>query len=87
MVSKKNKIKNLITEVYDSCDKRILPKGINYILGNALITVGQGEQKLGQIEKDFIGTAANCYVHPLRKFLDGEMKTVSKELAILENKR
>jgi endophilin-B len=49
--------------------------------------VGQGEQKLGQIEKDFIGTAANCYVHPLRKFLDGEMKTVSKELAILENKR
>ncbi|EZA61715.1 endophilin-B1 isoform X2 [Ooceraea biroi] len=55
--------------------------------GNALVTMGQCEQKLGQIEKDFIGTASNCYIQPLRKFLDGEMKTVSKELAILETKR
>ncbi|XP_020278274.1 endophilin-B1 isoform X2 [Pseudomyrmex gracilis] len=59
--------------------------GIAY--GNALIKVGQCQQKLGQIERDFIGTAANCYIQPLRKFLDGEMKTVQKEMAILENKR
>ncbi|XP_031837201.1 SH3 domain containing GRB2 like, endophilin-B isoform X2 [Nomia melanderi] len=59
--------------------------GIAY--GSALIKVGQCEQKLGQIERDFIGTAANCYIQPLRKFLEGEMKTVSKEMAILENKR
>lgn len=56
-------------------------------LGSALIKVGQCEQKLGQIERDFIGIAANCYIQPLRKFLEGEMKTVSKEMAILENKR
>ncbi|XP_048514573.1 endophilin-B1 isoform X5 [Athalia rosae] len=55
--------------------------------GSALIKVGQCQQKLGQIERDFIGTAANCYVQPLRKFLDGEMKTISKERGILETKR
>ncbi|XP_012218452.1 endophilin-B1 isoform X2 [Linepithema humile] len=59
--------------------------GIAY--GSALIKIGQCQQKLGQIERDFIGTAANCYIQPLRKFLDGEMKTVSKEMAILANKR
>ncbi|XP_012277452.1 endophilin-B1 isoform X4 [Orussus abietinus] len=59
--------------------------GIAY--GNALIKVGQCQQKLGQIERDFISTAANCYVQPLRKFLDGEMKTISKEMGILEIKR
>ncbi|XP_053599067.1 endophilin-B1 isoform X3 [Microplitis demolitor] len=59
--------------------------GVAY--GSALIKVGQCQQKLGQIERDFIGTAANCYIQPLRKFLDGEMKTVSKEMHILESKR
>ncbi|XP_015183183.1 PREDICTED: endophilin-B1 isoform X1 [Polistes dominula] len=59
--------------------------GIAY--GSSLIKVGQCQQKLGQIERDFIGIAANCYIQPLRKFLDGEMKTVSKEMAILETKR
>ncbi|XP_018340457.1 PREDICTED: endophilin-B1 isoform X2 [Trachymyrmex septentrionalis] len=59
--------------------------GIAY--GSALIKVGQCQQRLGQIERDFIGTAANCFIQPLRKFLDGEMKTVSKEMAILETKR
>ncbi|KAK0097517.1 hypothetical protein PV326_001439 [Microctonus aethiopoides] len=59
--------------------------GIAY--GSSLMKVGQCQQKLGQIERDFIGTAANCYIQPLRKFLDGEMKTISKEMAILETKR
>ncbi|XP_011267989.1 endophilin-B1 isoform X2 [Camponotus floridanus] len=59
--------------------------GVAY--GSALIKVGQCQQRLGQIERDFIGTAANCYIQPLRKFLEGEMKTVSKEMAILETKR
>ncbi|XP_033220460.1 endophilin-B1 isoform X2 [Belonocnema kinseyi] len=59
--------------------------GIAY--GSALIKVGRCQQKLGQIERDFIGTSANCYIQPLRKFLEGEMKTISKEMAILETKR
>ncbi|XP_076764874.1 endophilin-B1-like isoform X1 [Xylocopa sonorina] len=59
--------------------------GIAY--GSALNKVGQCQQKLGQIERNFIKDAANCYIQPLRKFLEGEMKTVTKEMSILENKR
>lgn len=55
--------------------------------GNVLIKVGQCEQRLGQAERDFIGTAGLCYTEPLRKFLDGEMKTILKEKALLESKR
>lgn len=58
-----------------------------YTIGSALIKVGQCQQKLGQIERDFISTSANCYIQPLRKFLEGEMKTISKEMAILATKR
>ncbi|XP_032596963.1 endophilin-B1 isoform X2 [Drosophila grimshawi] len=55
--------------------------------GQALIKVGQAEQKLGQCEHDFIATSGICFTQPLRKFLDGEMKTISKERGLLETKR
>lgn len=55
--------------------------------GSALIKVGASEQKLGQCDRDFIATAGLCYIQPMRKFLDGEMKTVTKERGILESKR
>ncbi|XP_030566455.1 endophilin-B1 isoform X1 [Drosophila novamexicana] len=55
--------------------------------GQALIKVGQAEQKLGQCEHDFIATSGICFTQPLRKFLEGEMKTISKERGILETKR
>lgn len=55
--------------------------------GTALIKVGQYEQKLGQAERDFIGSAGICFTQPLRKFLEGEMKTIMKEKNVLETKR
>lgn len=55
--------------------------------GTALIKVGQYEQKLGQTERDFIGSAGICFTQPLRKFLEGEMKTIMKEKGLLETKR
>uniref|UniRef100_A0AAR5PET8 BAR domain-containing protein n=1 Tax=Dendroctonus ponderosae TaxID=77166 RepID=A0AAR5PET8_DENPD len=55
--------------------------------GSALIKVGQWEQKLGQNERDFIGSAGMCFTQPLRKFLDTEMKTILREQGILEMKR
>ncbi|XP_031344071.1 endophilin-B1 isoform X2 [Photinus pyralis] len=55
--------------------------------GSALIKVGQCEQKLGQTERDFIGSAGLCYTQPLQKFLEGEMKTIIKEKNLLEVKR
>ncbi|CAB3370100.1 Hypothetical predicted protein [Cloeon dipterum] len=55
--------------------------------GSALIKVGQIEQKLGTTEREYIGAVNQSYIMPLRKFLDGEMKTIMKERSILENKR
>lgn len=55
--------------------------------GCTLIKVGESEQKLGQCERDFIGSAGLCFVQPLKKFLDGEMRTIGKEKAVLESKR
>ncbi|XP_046689215.1 endophilin-B1-like, partial [Homalodisca vitripennis] len=55
--------------------------------GSALIKVGQNEQRLGHIERDFIASSHHCFLVPLRKFLDGEMKTILKERSILESKR
>ncbi|XP_052870378.1 endophilin-B2 isoform X2 [Anopheles cruzii] len=55
--------------------------------GSALIKVGQAHQKLGSCERDFIGSAGMCFIQPLKKFLEGEMKTITKEKGILESKR
>ncbi|KAL3281950.1 hypothetical protein HHI36_005153 [Cryptolaemus montrouzieri] len=55
--------------------------------GSTLIKVGQYEQKLGQVERDFIASSGMCFTQPLRKFLDTEVKTILKEKSLLENKR
>ncbi|XP_071449685.1 endophilin-B1 isoform X2 [Hetaerina americana] len=55
--------------------------------GSTLIKVGECEKKLGHAERDYSNSVLSCYVHPLRKFLDGEMKTIIKERSILEGKR
>lgn len=49
--------------------------------------VGQTEQKLGQIERDYIANVNQCYLTPLKKYLDGEMKTITTERGVLESKR
>lgn len=35
--------------------------------GAALIKTGQTEQKLGQVERDFIANTGMCFIQPLRK--------------------
>ena len=55
--------------------------------GCALIKAGQAEQKLGQCERDFIANAGMSFLNPLKKFLDGEMRTITKEKGVLEAKR
>lgn len=57
------------------------------IIGSSLIKVGQCEQRLGSIEREFITSADQCFVGPLQKFLEGEMRTINKERSILETKR
>jgi len=55
--------------------------------GSALIRVGQTEQKLGVIEKEYIRTGNEGLIVPLQRFLDGEMKNIMRERKVLENKR
>uniref|UniRef100_A0A224YZ79 Sh3 domain protein sh3glb n=1 Tax=Rhipicephalus zambeziensis TaxID=60191 RepID=A0A224YZ79_9ACAR len=44
--------------------------------GSALIKVGQAQQKLGQAEREFGRLVHTNFVQPLRRFLDGDMKTI-----------
>ncbi|KAK7071806.1 Endophilin-B1, partial [Halocaridina rubra] len=55
--------------------------------GSALLKVGGAEQRLGLVEREFVGSALTGYVQPMRKFLDTEMKTITREKRLLENKR
>lgn len=50
------------------------------ITGSALVKVGHTQNKIGQVEKDFVNAAANNFIHPLRKFLDTDMKTIMVSL-------
>lgn len=52
-----------------------------------MIKTGQTEQKLGQTEREFTTAAENSFIQPLRRFLEGEMKTITREKGILESKR
>lgn len=52
-----------------------------------MIKTGQTEQKLGQTQREFTTAAENSFIQPLRRFLEGEMKTITREKGILESKR
>ncbi|XP_042218751.1 endophilin-B1-like [Homarus americanus] len=55
--------------------------------GSALLKVGGAEQRLGMVEREFVSNAVQGYVQPMRKFLDTEMKTITREKRLLETKR
>lgn len=55
--------------------------------GSALIKCGHTHQKLGLTYKEFIQSAAVGFMQPLKSFLDGEMKSLTKERRTLEMKR
>jgi len=55
--------------------------------GSALIRVGQTEQALGEIEREYIKNSHSAFIGPLQTFLEGEMKNITRERKILENRR
>jgi hypothetical protein len=55
--------------------------------GIALSKVSQTEFKIGGAEREFISNAANNTLLPIRRFLEGDMKTIQKERKILQGKR
>lgn len=55
--------------------------------GKTLIKVAEAEKLLGAAERDFIHTASINFLTPLRNFLEGDWKTISKERRLLQNRR
>uniref|UniRef100_A0A4W6G486 Endophilin-B1 n=1 Tax=Lates calcarifer TaxID=8187 RepID=A0A4W6G486_LATCA len=55
--------------------------------GSTLIQVGECERRLGAAEREFLQTSAISFLTPLRNFLEGDWKTISKERRLLENLR
>ncbi|KAM9322533.1 endophilin-B2-like [Pholidichthys leucotaenia] len=55
--------------------------------GRTLITVGEYEKRLGGAEREFLQTSATTFLTPLRNFLEGDWRTISKEKRLLENRR
>ncbi|XP_062310827.1 endophilin-B2a isoform X1 [Osmerus eperlanus] len=55
--------------------------------GSTLIKVGDCERRLGWAEREFLQTSAISFLTPLRNFLEGDWRTISKERRLLENRR
>ncbi|XP_066112088.1 endophilin-B2 isoform X1 [Saccopteryx bilineata] len=55
--------------------------------GKTLIKVAEAEKRLGAAERDFIHTASINFLTPLRNFLEGDWKTITKERRLLQNRR
>ncbi|XP_075434734.1 endophilin-B2 isoform X3 [Ascaphus truei] len=55
--------------------------------GQTLIKVGETQKRLGVAERDFIHSSSINFLTPLRNFLEGDWRTISKERRILENRR
>uniref|UniRef100_A0A4X2L019 Endophilin-B2 n=1 Tax=Vombatus ursinus TaxID=29139 RepID=A0A4X2L019_VOMUR len=55
--------------------------------GKTLLKVGETEKRLGAAERDFIHSASINFLTPLRNFLEGDWRTISKERRILQNRR
>ncbi|XP_043966593.1 endophilin-B2a isoform X2 [Gambusia affinis] len=55
--------------------------------GSTLLKVGDCERRLGAAEREFIQTSAISFLNPLRNFLEGDWRTISRERRLLENLR
>ncbi|XP_060768873.1 endophilin-B2b isoform X4 [Neoarius graeffei] len=55
--------------------------------GSTLYTVGDYQKRLGGAEREFLQASAVSFLTPLRNFLEGDWRTISKERRLLENRR
>ncbi|KJH44173.1 BAR domain protein [Dictyocaulus viviparus] len=55
--------------------------------GSTLLKIAQSEQKLGQAEREFVAASASQTLLPIRRFLEGDMRTIQKERKVLNTKR
>ncbi|NXN38277.1 SHLB1 protein, partial [Rhinoptilus africanus] len=57
------------------------------IAGNALIKCGETQKRIGTADRELIQTSAINFLTPLRNFIEGDYKTITKERKLLQNKR
>ncbi|NP_001006534.1 endophilin-B1 [Gallus gallus] len=55
--------------------------------GNALIKCGETQKQIGTADRELIQTSAINFLTPLRNFIEGDYKTITKERKLLQNKR
>ncbi|XP_068095952.1 endophilin-B1 isoform X2 [Hyperolius riggenbachi] len=55
--------------------------------GNALIKCGETERRIGGAHRELVQTGAINFLTPLRNFIEGDYKTISRERKLLQNKR
>lgn len=55
--------------------------------GNALINCGETQRRIGGAHRELVQTGAINFLTPLRNFIEGDYKTISKERKLLQNKR
>ncbi|XP_050973349.1 endophilin-B2a isoform X1 [Labeo rohita] len=55
--------------------------------GSTLIKVGDCQRRLGGAEREFLQSSSISFLTPLRNFLEGDWRTISKERRLLENRR
>ncbi|XP_076196666.1 endophilin-B1 isoform X3 [Aptenodytes patagonicus] len=55
--------------------------------GNALVKCGETQKRIGTADRELIQTSAINFLTPLRNFIEGDYKTITKERKLLQNKR
>ncbi|KAA0714441.1 Endophilin-B2 SH3 domain-containing GRB2-like protein B2 [Triplophysa tibetana] len=55
--------------------------------GSTLIQVADSQRRLGGAQREFLQTSSISFLTPLRNFLEGDWRTISKERKLLENMR
>uniref|UniRef100_A0A3Q4GH42 SH3-domain GRB2-like endophilin B2b n=1 Tax=Neolamprologus brichardi TaxID=32507 RepID=A0A3Q4GH42_NEOBR len=89
--------------IYDKLDKKLPSRTTNaellgqYMLDAAIEfgsdtpygewTCTEYQKRLGGAEREFLHTSAVTFLSPLRNFLEGDWRTISKERRLLENRR
>ncbi|CAD5229732.1 unnamed protein product [Bursaphelenchus okinawaensis] len=61
--------------------------GATSLYGSALLKIAKTETAIGQRESEFINTAATNCLLPIRRFLEGDMRTIQRERKVLHGKR
>lgn len=51
-------------------------------VGSALVKCGETEKKLGQAERDLKAKSMSHFLHQLKNFLEGDMKTITVSQAL-----